>query len=109
MGRERVAGVLLDREFVNQRCLQWLHQQDIPFYVRLKSNTQLKVHAKSRSWRADRLFKHLNPTTQHAYENDVQFHQLTRLRVAGARSERGELMIVLTNRNPQQGYVRKML
>jgi ribosomal protein L39E len=110
VGPERVAGVLLDREFVNQRLLQWLAQQDVPFYVRLKNNTQLKVHAKARTWRADRLFKQLQPKTQHAYAHYVQFHQIPRLRVAGSRSERGGLMIVLTNRQPQQAipiYLRR--
>ena len=80
----------------------------IPFVFRVKGDSQCKIF-KGKPRRVDSLFKHLNPTEQCAYENEVEiFGEI--LRVSAARSEQGELLIVATNKEPKNAvsmYLRR--
>lgn len=108
-GKARIAGLLADREFASGRFFKWLMEEEIPFYLRIKSNANVSV-LRGNPWHADRLFKDLNPKTQGTYVNYVTIYGQEKLRLAGARSERGELMIVVTNRDPRNAipiYMRR--
>jgi len=97
-GKERIAGVLADREFPNKMFIAWLVKPDIPFYFRIKGNNLVRAF-KGKKVRIDSIFKRLKQKKQKAYVNVVElFGQ--ELRVAGSRSKAGTLMIVVTNRLP---------
>ena len=98
-GKSCIGGVLADREFGNEEWIGWMVKKKIPFYIRIKKNIQVRV-LKSKYWDVDRLFNQLNLKQQSVYENYVEVFGQKDLRIAGSRSERGELMIVLTNQSP---------
>lgn len=94
-GKERIHGVLADREFGNNGFFNWLIKEKIPFYIRIKGNANVKV-LNAKPWSAEKLFRDLGLNMSDPYENYVTIYGV-QLRVAAARSERGELLIVATN------------
>jgi hypothetical protein len=108
-GKRRIAGVLADREFASGEFFERLNTEQIPFYIRIKDNTQIRV-LKSKPWHAKKLFKELNPKQSSTYVNFVTIYGQKGLRLAGSRSERGELMLVATNQNTKNAvpiYIRR--
>lgn len=107
-GIEKIEGVLGDREFVNGRFFRWLNASKIGFYIRIKNNSRICVF-KYFFRRADWFFTGLNVKTSSFFGAVVTiFGQ--RLYLAGSRSERGELMIVATNKSPKNAisiYLRR--
>lgn len=94
-----IAGLLADREFMNGKLLQWLNKRKIPYYIRIKENTVIRIRKKK--WLSTKkLFKDLKPKAHTFYAMTVQLLK-TKVYLAASRSERGELMIVVTNQNPK--------
>lgn len=97
-GCECIAGLLADREFIGKGWLSYLTKNKIPFYIRIKSNTHLKF--KRKKWRnASTLFSKLNCGENYFLPMSVHIFD-QKLFIAGSRSLRGELMIVVTNDRP---------
>lgn len=97
-GQQRILALLADREFVGHAWLGWLVEQQIPFYIRVKDNI-LTRDSRSRSIKLRYLFNRLNPKQKTWYERDCIVYNQS-LYVAGARSERGELVVIATNQRP---------
>lgn len=106
-GKERIATVLGDREFASGELFGWFNEQGIPFHIRIKENSNAWIYKAKCT--AEEVFRHLNPAESQAYVNYVQmFGQ--KVRLAGSRSEKGELMIVATNQDPKNAvaiYLRR--
>jgi len=107
-GNELIAGVLADREFANGKLFGYLLAQHIPFYIRIKENSQVTI--KDKKWcKAKQLFNDLAVKTSQPFGMTVWvFGQ--KVYLTGARSERGELMIVASNAQPKQAiaiYLRR--
>ena len=56
----RILCLLADREFIGEEWFHWLSQQQIPFCIRLKANTQVK-HKNGGCVPISNLCRHLNP------------------------------------------------
>lgn len=107
-GKEKIEGFLADREFTSKDLFAWLNYQKIPFYIRIKSNTTIKVF-RSKQWHVERLFRKLLNKQFYVYPNNVELYG-EKLRVVGSRSDRGELLIVATNADPRNAvsiYLRR--
>ena len=107
-GRKCIAGVLGDREFASGHLFKWLNKEKIPFFVRIKEGSVVKIRGKKFT-SAKRLFKHLEIKQRNTYGMAVEISDAT-VYLAGSRSERGELMIVATNqktRNAVEIYLRR--
>jgi hypothetical protein len=107
-GKERILGVLGDREFASGKLFKWFNKEKIGFYIRIKEGSNAFIrHQKFVT--AKKLFNHLNPNQQDFFGMAIWiFGQQVYL--AGSRSERGELMIVATNRSPKNAiavYLRR--
>lgn len=107
-GVTRVAGLLADREFGNGNLFSWLNKHRIPFYIRIKEGSTVGI-MKKKLWKAKKIFKDLPLKSYKEYDMCVEvFGQ--KVFLAGSRSERGELMIVATNRSPKNAisiYLRR--
>lgn len=107
-GNERIAGVLADREFGSGKLFEWLTKKNVPFYIRIKEGSLAQV-GKKKLCRIKKIFRDLTPKTQKCFHMGVHvFGQ--KVFLAGSRSERGELMIVATNRSPKNAiaiYLRR--
>lgn len=108
-GQEGIQGILGDREFASGRFFKWLNQKRIPFYIRIKDNSQTKIQNK-KLFTAKKLFNYLNCKQQGYYGMSVHLWKGDKVFLAGSRSERGELMIVATNQSPKNAiaiYLRR--
>ncbi len=106
--KDRIAGLLADREFMNGKLFGWLNKKNIPFYIRIKEQSIVSIRAKKFST-AKKLFKHLN-LREHDIFSMAVFVFGQKVFLAGSRSEKGELMIVATNQNPKNAiaiYLRR--
>lgn len=107
-GRERIQGLLGDREFPNKELIEWLVAEDIPFYLRIKGDVQVWIR-KKKFKTSSQLFNHLAPYQQQTFGMRVQVFGQT-LYLAGSKNSREELMIVVTNQHPKNAvacYLRR--
>lgn len=107
-GKENIAGILADREFASEYFFNWCNKNTIPFYIRIKEGSILKIKGKKYKT-AKRMFNHLNQKQTYFFPMDVEIFS-TKVYLAGARSERGELMVVATNQTNKQAiaiYLRR--
>lgn len=108
-GKDRIEGILGDREFASGRLLKWLAKQGIFFYFRIKGNTMVSIRNEKLIY-AERLFRKLNPKNKLAFGMTVWIYG-QKVYLVGSRSERGELMIVATNsirpKNAIEIYLRR--
>lgn len=95
-GTQCVEGLLADREFANKKLFSWLIKQKIPFYIRIKENTHIKLFKQSKHSNLKKLFKKVHNKKRNYYPYSIFIWGL-RLNVAAGRSESGELLIVVTN------------
>jgi len=107
-GKDCIAGVLADREFASGSLFGWLNKEQLPFYIRIKDNSMVSI--KNKKFRAaKKLFNHLRSNQKSVFGMTIElFGQ--KIYLAGSRSERGELMIVATNRHPRNAiaiYLRR--
>jgi len=107
-GKERIEGILADREFASGRLLKWLGKQGIFFYFRIKENTVVCIKEEKFLY-ACKLFRHLNSKNKSVFGMAVWIYG-QKVYLAGSRSEKGELMIVATNGKPKNAiekYLRR--
>ncbi len=95
-----IEGVLGDREFGNRYLFSFLNRLKIPFYIRIKDGSSLKF--KNKKWcSVYDIFHRLNNNTTYFFPMVVHLYG-EKVYLTGARSERGELMVIASNQpNPQ--------
>jgi len=98
-GTQGIEGLLADREFGSGQFFKWLNKKNIPFYIRIKEGSVVGIKTK-KFLVAKKLFKHLQLKKMDIFNMAVEIFG-EKVYLAGARSERGELMIVATNKNPK--------
>jgi hypothetical protein len=106
--RRCIAGVLADREFANRTFFEWLDRNAIPFYIRIKDQSQVKFFCE-KSYGAQRVFRDLDVKKQSFHIQPMWVYG-QKLFLAAGRSERGELLIVATNQSPKNAvsiYLRR--
>jgi hypothetical protein len=107
-GKDCIAGVLADREFGSGDLFRWLNGNKIPFYIRIKEDSIVRVGNK-KLFKAERIFNDLHPKASKIFPMAIEiFGQ--KVNLSGSRSDRGELMIVATNQPSKNGipiYLRR--
>lgn len=107
-GTHQILGLLGDREFGSGGLFNWLNKKKIPFYIRIKEGSLTQIN-KKKLFTAKKIFNDLQPKQHSIFNMAVEvFGQ--RVFLAGSRSEKGELMIVATNKNPKNAipiYLRR--
>lgn len=107
-GKERIQGILADREFPNKTLIAWLVEEKIPFYLRIKGNMDVSIGRKKFKTSAQ-LFSHLAPYQQQIFGMRVHVFGQS-LYLAGSKNSREELMIIVTNQHPRNAiacYLRR--
>jgi len=81
--------------------IRWLRKENIPFYIRIKNGALVKENRKDKNaWAIKHAFSSLNNKEQSYLATTMTIYNNT-LYVGAGRSEKGELMIVVTNQDPK--------
>jgi hypothetical protein len=94
-GKERIAGILADREFVGVEWFAWLKKEQIPFCIRLKKNT-LTTNSRGAEVGVGTLFWDLKVNEQRVL-SDARLMWGQRVYLSALRLADGELLIVATD------------
>jgi len=100
-GKDNIAGILADREFIGDEWFGFLIKEKLPFYIRIKNNI-ITTNARGLEVDIDGLFY------------GVGIHEISVLRgkrkvfdrelyLAGTKDKNGELLIIATNCDAQDG------
>ena len=98
-GRERIAVLLADREFVGQAWFRYLQRQHIAFRIRIKHNT-LIPNRWNKMLHASVLFSSLQPGEHHVLAGRRPVWGCF-LHILALRLEDGELLILVTTDTPK--------
>lgn len=98
-GKECIAGLLADREFIGEKWFKWLLDEGIPFHIRIKINT-LTTNARGQGIDIDALYYGLKPGEQCSI-NDKRKIWGHDLYLAALRLEDNELLIIATDQPPE--------
>lgn len=107
-GTRNILGVLGDREFASKLFFKWCNKKKIPFYIRIKEDSLVRIKGK-KLFKAKKFFRPLNLKEKTAFQMNIELYG-AKVYLAGSRSERGELMIVATNQKPKNAieiYLRR--
>jgi hypothetical protein len=91
-GKNRIKGLLADREFIGDHWMSWLIRERIPFFIRIRNNS-VSANRRGQKTRVDRLFETLRPGET---ERLSQLRPLGQCKVylSGLRLADGELLVV---------------
>ena len=97
-GKNCIAGLLADREFVRGDWFGWLLREKISFYIRIKNKINT-TNSRGSPIKIEKLFYDLNPMSQRVMygKRKIMGHDLY---LACLKLSNGELLIVATNENP---------
>lgn len=94
IGKENIAVVLADREFIGHGWIQFLHEQDMPFIIRVRKNMYVEYAGKR--VKASDLFPSIK------YKEKREFNVILDdipVRLVATKSIEGELVIVIASMN----------
>lgn len=95
-GSDCIQGILADREFASGKFFKWLNENKIPFYIRIKQGSLVKIHRRQKDWAAKKLFRNVLCKRHESYINNVLVFGVS-VRLCAGRSQAGELMVIATN------------
>lgn len=90
-GRERVLGLLADREFIGEVWWRWLLRQRIPFWIRIKES-QL-AHDQGQTYALKRLFESLRVGESRCIRRRLKVSECS-VYLSALRLDSGELLIL---------------
>jgi hypothetical protein len=94
-GKDRIAGILGDREFIGSEWFGWLQKEKIPFCIRIKKNS-LTTNSRSAKVSVDVLFQDLQSGQQRALSEPRTLWEHV-VYLSALRLPDGELLIVATD------------
>jgi hypothetical protein len=97
-GKDCIAGLLGDREFIGEDWFGWLVKENISFWIRVKKNL-LTTDSRGRVVAVKVLFRGLKPTETRALYNKRNLMG-SEVCIAGMRLFDGELLIIATSESP---------
>jgi len=107
---KKIKYLLADREFIGEKWIKWLLEENIPFIIRIKSNIMVKVNKKDKlSTPINHFFERL-PNCRRKYIKKTFWISSNKIFISASRSPKGELLIVTSpvfSRNTLMFYKRR--
>lgn len=97
-GKDCIAGLLADREFIGNDWFKWLMDEKIPFVIRLKSNL-LATNPRGKTVCVRKLFNGLKPNEERIFYYKFMLMG-QEVFVSGLWIANGQVLIVATNEKP---------
>lgn len=95
-GKNKIAGILGDREFIGEKWLGWLLSEQISFCIRIKNNT-ITTNSRGLAVDIDGLFHGLKPGEQSVLRGKRKIWKQS-VYLSALRLASGELLIVATDK-----------
>jgi len=95
-GKERLLGILADREFIGEHWLTWLKTENIGFYIRIKKDAKVP-NSQGKAVQAKQLFQFLKPGEELVLREAKRMTGVD-VYLSGLRLEDGELLIVASDK-----------
>lgn len=103
-GREKILGLLADREFVGKEWFAYLIKMQIPFDMRIKKN-YITTNAKGQSVKVDKLFLQLKPGEYRVLKGKRKVTGQD-VFLSALRLSDGDLLVLATDRAPEKSIER---
>ncbi|MEM0578807.1 IS4 family transposase, partial [Flavobacterium polysaccharolyticum] len=107
-GRQSIDCLLADREFVGDKWLEFLNQNNIRYYIRIRNNFKIYSYQKQEEIKAFWLFNNLKIGEFHHYPRIVELHG-QKCYLSGnktiARDGKIEFLIIVSFNKPEQAMV----
>ena len=91
-GKNRLQGLLADREFIGDPWMGWLLKERIPFFIRIRNNS-ISANRRGQKTRVDRLFSALKPGEIGQLPQPRRLGQC-RVNLSALRLADGELLVI---------------
>lgn len=95
LGKERIAGILADREFVGAQWFAWLRQEKMAFCIRIKKNT-LTIDRRGKEIYVDSLFRNVKVDEQRVLSGTRRIWKEA-VYLSALRLSDGDLLMVATD------------
>ncbi|SHH23035.1 Transposase DDE domain-containing protein [Flavobacterium micromati] len=107
-GKESIDCILADREFVGEKWLEFLNQNNIRYYIRIRNNFKIYSYQKQEEIKAFWLFNNLNIGEFYHYPKIVELHG-QRCYLSGSktinRNGKMEFLIIVSFNKPEQAMI----
>lgn len=98
----QIKAFLADREFIGEEWIQFLYQNCIPFYIRLKKDLMVRFKGQPHQVSVGSIFHNIKKQPKY-YEKKFEFCSCE-LYLSGRRTHDGDLMIIVTNDNSHKSF-----
>lgn len=100
-GKQCIDSLVADREFIGEKWIAYLNQQNIRYHIRIRNNFKIYLPSKNKQVKAFWLFNDLK-VGQYKY-----YHKIVKLGeqycyISGSKLINGEFLIVISFNKPQQ-------
>jgi hypothetical protein len=103
-GKESIAEILCDREFIGEEWFSWLSGNNISFCIRIRNNAVTTNARGEKAW-MDALFYGLKPGEKRVLEGKRQITGCF-VFLSGLRLQDGDMLIVATDKAPEEAIER---
>jgi hypothetical protein len=107
-GKESIDCILADREFVGEKWLEFLNQNNIRYYIRIRNNFKVYSYQKQEEIKAFWLFNNLNIGAFYHYPKIVELHG-QKCYLSGSktinRNGKMEFLIIVSFNKPEQAMI----
>jgi len=107
-GKESIDCILADREFVGEKWLDFLNQNNIRYYIRIRNNFKIYSYQKQEEIKAFWLFNNLKVGEFYHYPKIVELHR-QRCYLSGSktinRNGKMEFLIIVSFNKPEQAMI----
>ena len=100
-GKDTIKSIVADREFVGQKWIKYLNDNELKYYIRVRNNFKVYIPGKNKEVKAFWLFNSLKVNQFHYYTKIVQINgQLCYL--SGTKLNKGEFLILISFNKPEK-------
>ncbi|MGB0884730.1 MAG: IS4 family transposase [Flavobacteriales bacterium] len=100
-GKDCIDALVADREFVGQKWIEYLNQEEIKYHIRIRANFKIFLPRKNKEVKAFWLFNNLKAGDYKVYDKIVKLGDQY-CYVSGCKLSKGDFLILISFNNPNQ-------
>lgn len=100
-GKECIDSLVADREFVGEKWIAYLNQENIRYHIRIRNNFKVFIPGKNKELKVFWLFNSLKIGEHKHYTKIVKLHNQL-CYISGSRLTKGEFLIIISFNKPEQ-------